>query len=159
MVSQSGCLENSTGVINVEGILVRGHGVASAPSNDYPYGTLIKQKPYFMALGLDLGGFYMGTLNISIAPRTWEMVTPDYAFHRVAWSDLHPPEDFSFSSCRILFDRHVYPGWIYYPHPQTKVRHFQDSSLIEVISEFIPTIRIGNSLSLEINNTAVRIWG
>src|SRR5574342_505735 len=91
-------------IITVKGIVIEGHRVASAPSSDYPYGTIEKQKPYFKALGLDLENVYNGTLNISIHPHTFEMKHPEFTFERVEWTDLHPPETFSFSSCMVKFN-------------------------------------------------------
>ena len=123
------------------GILMRGHQVASRPSKDYPYSSLEKQKPYFKALGLDLYEYFNGTLNISIAPLRFDMIRPDFTFELVEWTDLHPPETFSFSRCKVYFKNREYIGWVYYPHPETKKTHFQNSSLIEVITYEIPEIQ------------------
>ena len=136
--------------ITVSGIVIQGHRVASAPSEIYPYGSLVKQIPYFKILGLDLTGHHPGTINISIIPKSWRMVEADYTFQNVAWTNLHPPEDFSFSTSRINFNDQKYHGWIYYPHPDTKARHFQDRSVIEVITVFIPKIGYGSEVSLEL---------
>lgn len=133
------------------GILVRGHRVASRPSKDYPYSALEKQKPHFKSLGLDLYEYFTGTLNISIAPLTFEMSAPEFTFPLVEWTDLHPPETFSFSRCVVVFNRVDYPGWIYYPHPETKRRHFQNPSLLEVIAKEIPGIQYGDRLEVEVN--------
>ncbi|HRK88221.1 MAG TPA: hypothetical protein PK152_03720, partial [Anaerolineales bacterium] len=133
------------------GILVRGHQVASRPSADYPYSTLEKQKPYFKRLGLDLGKYFNGTLNISISPLTYEMSAPEFTFPLVEWTDLHPPETFSFSRCKVRFRERVYEGWVYYPHPETKRNHFQDASLIEVIADEIEGIRYGDALEIVVN--------
>lgn len=133
------------------GILTRGHQVASRPSKDYPYSTLEKQKPYFMALGLDLYEFFNGTLNISIAPLTFEMSAPELTFSLVEWTDLHPPETFSFSRCKVIFKSIDYSGWVYYPHPETKKNHFQNPSLVEVISHQIPDIQYGAPLEVEVD--------
>lgn len=135
----------------IPGILMRGHRVASRPSKDYPYSALEKQKPFFKALGLDLYEFFNGTLNISIAPLKFEMTSPQFTFPLVEWTNLHPPETFSFSRCIVHFKGGAFPGWVYYPHPETKKRHFQDPSLIEVIAKPIPEIRYGDSLEVEIN--------
>lgn len=99
---------------------MQGHQVASRPSAAYPYSALEKQKPHFKERGLDLSPYFNGSLNISIAPLEFEMIKPEYTFSLVEWTDLHPPETFSFSRCRVWFDGKFYHGWVYYPHPETK---------------------------------------
>ena len=141
----------------VDGVVVKGYRVASGPSRDYPYGTLEKQIPLFKERGLDLGGFYFGTLNISIAPLTFEMVAPTYTFRQVHWTDLHPPEDFSFSPCRIMFKNCNYGGYIYYPHPETKKRHFENASILEVIAVYIKGIQYGDHVQITVKPEQVRI--
>ncbi len=145
-------------VIQISGVVVEGHHVASGPSEVYPYGTLARQKPFFKERGLDLDLFFMGTINISIAPLRFELVKPVYIFRNITWTDLHPPEDFSFSPCRVLFQANAYDGFVYYPHPETKIRHFQDPSVIEVITHWIPAIVYGSHLSLDLEAGAVRTW-
>ena len=144
-------------VIQVSGVVVEGHHVASGPSKVYPYGTFERQKPYFKARGLDLDLFFTGTINISIAPLKFKLVKPAYTFRQIGWTDLHPPEDFSFSPCRLLFQARGFDGYIYYPHPETKIRHFQDPSVIEVITEKIPGIVYGSQVELVIEAAAIRI--
>lgn len=143
--------------ILVNGIIVEGHRVASGPSDDYPYGTIEKQKPYFKSLGLDLDNFYNGTLNISIHPKTFEMKYPEFTFEHVAWTDLHPPETFSFSRCTVKFRGNHYAGWVYYPHPETKLRHYQQPSMIEILAEHIPGVRYGDNIEIELNRNEVSI--
>ncbi|HCR71184.1 MAG TPA: hypothetical protein DIW23_07065 [Anaerolineae bacterium] len=143
----------------LSGILVRGHQVASRPSKDYPYSTLEKQKPYFKELGLDLYPYFNGTLNISIAPLTFKMRQPEFTFEKVEWTDLHPPETFSFSRCNVIFKSKEYAGWVYYPHPETKKNHFQNPSLIEVIAIEIPNIQYGDSVDVEINEDEIKVEG
>jgi hypothetical protein len=141
----------------VTGLLVEGHRVAASPSQDYPYGTLVKQFPIFKGLGLDLEGYFPGTLNVSIHPLTWSMLKPDFTFRQVLWTDLHPPEDFSFTACRVCWQGSWFTGWIYYPHPETKVRHFQDKELIEIICRHLPGIQYGAYLDLELNTRAIQL--
>jgi hypothetical protein len=145
-------------IVQVSGIVVEGHRVASGPSKVYPYGTLERQKPFFKAEGLNLDSFFTGTLNISIAPLRFELVKPAYTFRHIVWTDLHPPENFSFSPCRVLFQKRGYDGFIYYPHPETKIRHFQDSSVIEVITAKIQTVNYGSHLDLVLEAGAIRIY-
>jgi hypothetical protein len=135
----------------IHGILVQGYRVASGPSKDYPYGALDKQRPIFKSRGLDLNGYFNGTLNIDIHPHTFELVKPEFTFQRVEWTDLHPPEHFSFSRCKIKFQNEEFKGWVYYPHPETKLRNFQNPSLLEVIAHPIPHIAYGAGLDVMVN--------
>lgn len=145
--------------IFITGTLVAGHRVASGPSQAYPYSSLERQLPFFTAAGLDLYLFFRGTLNISIAPATFKLVSPAYTFRQIAWTDLHPPEDFSFSPCRVAVpgQRRWYEGYVYYPHPETKIRHYQNPSLIEVIAEKIEGIHYGSRLTLALDPAAIEI--
>lgn len=135
----------------IPGTLLRGHQVASRPSKDYPYSALEKQKPFFKALGLDLYEYYNGTLNVSIAPLTYSMTKPQFTFQLVEWTDLHPPETFSFSRCKVIFKGKDFLGWVYYPHPETKRNHFQNPSLVEIIAPEIFDIQYGDSLEVALN--------
>ena len=146
-------------MILLPGILMRGHQVASRPSKDYPYSSLEKQKPYFKSLGLDLSPYFNGTLNISIVPLEFEMTKPEFTFPLVEWTDLHPPETFSFSRCKVRFQGKEYTGWVYYPHPETKKTHFQNPSLIEVITYEIEGIQYGDVIDIEVNPQEITIKG
>jgi hypothetical protein len=143
--------------MNIKGILTKGYRVASGPSKDYPYGALDKQRPFFTAQGLDLSGHFNGTLNIDIRPFEFTMLKPEFTFHHVAWTDLHPPEHFSFSRCQVTFREVDYDGWVYYPHPETKLRHFQNPSLLEVIAMPIPGIQYGDELRVRVNPQEIEI--
>jgi hypothetical protein len=141
----------------VNGVIVPGYRVASGPSRDYPYGTLEKQMPLFKQRGLDLQRFHPGTLNVSIAPLSFEMLAPEFTFRQVEWTDLHPPEDFSFSHCTVRYNGSEYEGYVYYPHPETKKRHFENASVLEIICMYIPGIRVGDGVELELNAGELRI--
>ena len=135
----------------IHGNLVQGYRVASGPSRDYPYGALDRQRPFFKVRGFDLEPYFNGTLNIDIRPNTFKLVKPEFTFQYVEWTDLHPPEHFSFSRCRVIHKDIEYEGWVYYPHPETKLRHFQDPSLLEVIAFHIPHIKYGDELDVLVN--------
>ncbi len=136
---------------------MQGHQVASRPSKAYPYSSLEKQKPYFKELGLDLSPYFNGTLNISIAPLEFEMTKPEFTFPLVEWTDLHPPETFSFSRCKVIFEGKEYEGWVYYPHPETKKSHFQNPSLIEVIAHELHGIKYGDEINVIVNTAEITI--
>jgi len=141
----------------IHGILVEGYRVASGPSRDYPYGALERQRPIFASRGLDLNDYFNGSLNIDISPYTFEILNPEFTFRLVEWTDLHPPEHFSFSRCKVQFQGIEYDGWVYYPHPETKLRHFQNRSLMEVIAKEIPGIKYGHELDVLVNRDEIRI--
>ena len=141
----------------VSGVILEGYRVASGPSKDYPYGSLEKQIPLFKQRGLDLEGFFYGTLNVSISPHSFQIVAPEYTFRQVVWTDLHPPEDFSFSRCTIKFKRHEYAGYVYYPHPETKQRHFESNSVLEIICMFIEGIHYGDPVEVRLNDDEIRV--
>jgi hypothetical protein len=113
------------------------------------------QKPFFRAGGLDLDAYYEGTINVSIAPYTFTVKNPEFSFPAVEWTDKHPPEHFSFSRCRVVFDDTEYEGWVYYPDPATKKAHFQDPSVIEIIAPFIPNIRKDAEVGLALNTKEI----
>jgi hypothetical protein len=141
----------------VNGILVEGYRVASGPSTDYPYGALDRQRPVFKARGFDLDGYFNGTLNIDIRPHVFKMEKPKYTLYYVEWTDLHPPEHFSFSHCKVIYKDVEYDGWVYYPHPETKKRNFQNPSLVEVIAIPIPEIKYGDKLQVMLNPEEITV--
>ena len=85
------------------------------------------------------------------------MLKPKFTFYDVEWTDLHPPEHFSFSHCKAIFQGVQYDGWVYYPHPETKLRHFQNPSLLEVIAMPIPGIQYGNALQVLLNLEEIKL--
>jgi len=141
----------------VNGIVVQGYRVASGPSKDYPYGALDRQRPFFKEGGLDLSSYFNGSLNIDIRPLRFSMRKPAFTFYHVEWTDLHPPEHFSFSRCQVIFREKNYDGWVYYPHPETKLRHFQNPSLLEVIAMPVPDIQYGDALQVLLNPEEVSL--
>lgn len=116
------------------------------------------QRPFFKELGLDLTGYFQGTLNLLIHPYAFSMKKPQYTFRHVQWTDKHPPEDFSFSFCHVEFESSKYAGWVYYPHPETKERHFQDSGIIEIITSFIPNVTYGAMMHVILNSNEVEVF-
>lgn len=141
----------------IHGILVEGYRVASGPSTDYPYGALDRQRPIFAARGLDLSSYFNGTLNIDIRPYTFEMLKPEFTFRDVEWTDMHPPEHFSFSRCRVIYKNIEYDAWVYYPHPETKIRNFQNPSLLEVIAMPIPNLMYGDEVDVLVNPDEISV--
>ncbi len=148
-----------TNRVTVTGTIQKGHQVASglSPNNPYPKGTIELQTPFFQELGLDISKFFLGTLNISIAPHTYQLKSPKYTFLQVNWTIHHPPENFSFSPCYLIYQQIRYDSLIYYPHPETKRNHWQDNSILEVLAPHIADISYGKAIELEVDTTEIEI--
>lgn len=134
----------------VSGRVIRGHRVASGLATDSPYsaGTIETQAPVFASLGLDISGYFPATINVDISPLHFRIVTPTVRLDQVRWCDQHPPETFSFCSCRVVFSETEYRGLIYYPHPETKKLHFQDDQTVEILAPRVPGLRYGSIIVL-----------
>lgn len=149
-------------------VLLEGHGVASGQAlnagqlktSPYPKGTIAMQAPFFAALGLDLSPFWPGTLNLSFSPAELQLKNPDYLFRDLEWTHLHPPETFSFWKIRLrsvgVHDFNV-PGLVYRPHPETKARHWQNSSVLEILVPYIDHIRLSELFELGVNPETIQV--
>lgn len=115
------------------------------------------QLPYFRALGLDLSGFYLGTVNVSIAPYTFKLEQPQYTFPQVKWHPNYPAETFSFSSCMVEYQDRDVEALVYYPHPESKIGHFQDPSVVEVIAPYLIGVKYDDRLTLKLNPQEVKL--
>ena len=135
----------------ISGVVVRGHGVASGRAGDprFPDGTIAMQIPFFRALGLDLGGFHPGTINIDCTPLRFRPGPGAVLFERVKWHLETPAETFSFARATLVRDGARHSAWIYYPHPETKPEHFQPGGVAEVIAPLVPDLAYGDRVILE----------
>ncbi len=143
--------------ISIRAVVCEGHGVASGVRGDVPGGTIQAQMPLFKERGLDLSHCFAGTLNVSVAPHLFNLMKPRYVFRGVRWSPDSPPEDFSLTPCVVTFEDRSVDGYVYYPHPETKPRHFQTPSVIEVIAPLIDGIAYGSTVRLEVDPNEVEI--
>jgi hypothetical protein len=145
--------------IDLHGTIKKGHGVASGASSSspYPHSSIAMQAPFFRARGLDLAGLHPGTLNVSIAPARFAIAQPDFIFKGVAWTNLHPPETFSFVACDVVFGGASCSGWLYHPHPETKAAHWQDATVMEVIAPRIDGVQYGAEIVLRFADGSLTI--
>lgn len=143
----------------LQGTVQQGHGVASgkSASSPYPQGSIAMQAPLFKTLGLDLSDCYLGTLNVAIDATAWNIVQPTHRFERLQWTDLHPPETFSFVRCGITYDNTTVQGWLYYPHPETKAAHWQNGNVMEIIAPRLAGVGYGAQLRLEFAQGAIDV--
>ena len=131
--------------MSIEATVVRGHGVASGASGDprFPAGTLALQFPIFARHGLDLSGFHPGTINLDIAPASYEIMEARLTLTDIQWHPACPPETFSFFDCQLGTTRAL----IYYPHPETKPEHFQSPTVLEILAPKIDNLAYGQKLN------------
>ena len=78
-------------------------------------------------------------------------------FRDVAWTDAHPPEHFSFAHCRLRHGGREVPAWVYYPHPETKARHFREAATLEILAPYLPGLAYGDRVQLMLNPAEIEI--
>jgi hypothetical protein len=138
----------------VSAVVKPGHRVASGLNENprFPGGTLAMQGPFFARLGLDLGGYHSGTLNLSIAPHCHRVVQPRLTFRQVKWHPTEPAEDFSFFDCRLTMPgAEAVQALVYYPHPETKPEHFQSPDVLEILAPSLPGLVYGMQVMLTVD--------
>ena len=135
-----------------KGVVVAGHGVASGRAADSPFaaGTIALQTPHFAARGLDLAPFVPATVNLDLAPYGLIPVAPRWTFTDVEWTQVHPPETFSFVECTVRRGADEVAGLIYRPHPETKPMHHQPGTVVELLLPLLTGLAVGETLEVTV---------
>lgn len=152
----------------VIGRVVQGYGIASgsAKESPYPKSTIEMQVPFFKALGLDISSFYMGTINVDIAPFKWKPIAPYKRFDNVKWFEERIPENFMFFRCKISIVTNVsnqsansleLDSYNYYPDPSTKIAHFHNSSTMEILAPYIENLNVGCEIKVEFFDSEISV--
>lgn len=116
------------------------------------------QTPFFRELGFDLTTYHGGTINVSIAPHAYRVVSAPLTFRNVKWHPTEPAEDFSFFDVILLRPNGVpIAGKVYYPHPDTKPEHFQQPDVLELLFPFIAGIATGTELQIQLPSNQISI--
>lgn len=141
------------------GVVEAGHGVASGknPNSKYPKGTVVLQYPHFKELGFDIGHCFPGTLNVSIAPRTFEIVNPWRELQSVTWYEGRAPESFKICLCGIRHQQFTTNGFIYYPDPKTKIEYYDKPTQLQVLAPLIPGLDYGVQVELHYSSAELQI--
>lgn len=141
------------------GRVARGHGVASGTGDTpYPAGAITLQAPHFAARGFHLDQVRAATVNVDVAPTHWRPISPDVTLDRVPWSDLIPPETFSFLRARARFGGREADGWVYYPHPETKPQHEQPETIVELLLPHLPGLGYGDVIEVALPAHRIHAW-
>ena len=103
------------------------------------------QAPFFKERGLDLSGFHRDTEHLGCSAEiSNSQCSSSFLIGSV---DVQTPaRAFLLSACWLTFRNQRYAGLIYYPHPETKARHHQNDSVIEVLAPWIEGIQYGDHL-------------
>jgi hypothetical protein len=132
------------------GEVVRGGRYASGlhePERPNETGTIALQRPFLLSAGVERAGeLYVGTINISIAPKEIEIMEPDY----MVASEWLPGvfETFWLVEITLVFRGKRYPAYLYYPCPSELKAH--PDSTIEVLTEKIEGLAYGEAACLQI---------
>lgn len=140
--------------------IIQGHRVASGMNGNpnFPGGTIRMQMPFFKVLGVDLSPYYTGTLNVSISPHKYRPVKAPITLPLVKWHPVDPAETFSFFHIRRLMpDGGKVEGLVYYPHPETKPKHFQPPDMLELMFPKMEGLDYGMELELEMDEKEMEI--
>ncbi|MCM4153985.1 hypothetical protein DHD05_20545 [Arenibacter sp. N53] len=145
--------------MKVNAIVCQGHGVASGKAKDprYPKGTLKAQSKFFLKKGLDLNQYFLGTINLDIAPFIFKIKKPKYFLENVNWSVFIPPENFYFFDVSLQFNKTTYKGLIYMPDPATKAEHFQNPTILELLLPRIDGLKYRDLVMLEVLDEQIEL--
>jgi len=146
-----------------DGRIVSGFQFASGQAVDratnpspFSAGTLRLQAAQFAARGFDLGseipGLYWGTINVELG-RDLRLMMADHTFPDVDWTASEArriaPETFSFVRCCLAIDGSYHPGYLYYPHPETKPSTNEHRyNVLEVLTHHVPGATNGRAAAV-----------
>ncbi len=144
--------------LNVVGILSPGYGHASGiRSKKYPEGTINLQRPHFFKHGLDISDCFAGTLNVSIAPRSFRMKTAEFLLHEIIWKEGRRAENFMIARCKVKRGIDWLPSFVYYPDPSTKDNSIDDPQQIQILAPKIEGIKYGDKIELLLRSKEIEI--
>jgi hypothetical protein len=134
------------------GKIIAGYGVASGRALDCPYpgGSIRLQQPFFQARGVDISGYFAGTVNVDLAPHAL-YPTGDVFDGVLQWFE-GLEEHFLLSTVELEVKGQVYSGLWYYPDPATKVVHFQHATVVELLMPWIQGLATGDIVKVTIDD-------
>lgn len=142
----------------VAGVVAPGHGIASGKTKDprFPHGTIHPQIPHFAQRGLRLEHCFPGTLNVDISPYTFSLEKPSYTFRNVNW---HPQftEHFSFCHVAVATAKTITEGYLYYPHPETKIEFIDRPTQLQILAPKIPNLQYDTPVTIYFNKSEFRV--
>lgn len=131
------------------GIVVKGRTSASGMRFEGKSpGTIELQKPFFSQAGIDITGLFNGTINVSIAPKLFNIEKPDYMV-TCKWSERFPEETFWLVRVTIKHHGSDYLGYWYYPTP-SEIKAHQTNNVVELLCPKIDGLKYGDEVIIKI---------
>jgi hypothetical protein len=140
--------ESVSETFSMPGIIIRGSQSASGQRHqDKEKGTISLQKPFFKEAGVrSVDSWFEGTINMSIAPKEFKIIEPDYIV-TAEW-EQGTTETFWLVDVEVEYGGVRYPAYVYYPCPSVVKAH--PDTLVEVLAEKIDGVKYGENISLRI---------
>jgi len=136
-------------MMTVEGVIKKGLGVAIR--------TTQAQATFFFELGLPLADqLQKGTINISIAPHAFVVLSRDYFYEGIAWQE-GGKEDFGFITIKEISykgRRYQNPGYIYIPYNSP---HLGNTHQLEVVAIPIEGVEMDQSIAITLEDGKLSI--
>ena len=137
--------------LSLTGTVAKGYGHASG-SAKYPEGTINLQKIAFLKHGLDIRMCFSGTINLSIAPSTYEVAQPEFILKGVEWKSGRIPENFFIGRALIITNGQEIPAYVYLPDPTTKTGSTDNPQHLQLLAPFIEGLHTGAALTVKIRS-------
>lgn len=103
----------------------------------------------------EIPNLFWGTVNV-VLPYEIALYKADKTIRQINWTADEPnpvariaPEDFSFVRCCLAFGGRYYPGFIYYPHPETKpATNAHNYTVLEVLTRKVEGMSYGRPAAI-----------
>jgi hypothetical protein len=149
-----------TRFIEIPGQVVIGTQAASGTKYFSEHGgTIALQRTHFEQAGVDLTRIHNGTVNVDIKPLSFYIKKPTIIVPNVYWHPIYRDrsETFWFVECILHFQDNEYEGFVYYPHPSTKIGISPGKSVIETLIPFISNLNYGSLVALKLPDDRIEI--
>ena len=146
-------------MINVSGIVVEGHRIASGLNPTGKNGlnaTVVKQMPFFIKSGIPrMNEMFLGTVNVNLEGKTFEIKKPE---HKVIceWQK-GVTETFYFISAVLLHKGKNYEGYVYFPLPESGFQE-RNREVIEFLMPQIFNLFYGDEVSFTLDESKLAVF-
>jgi hypothetical protein len=137
-------MEGDVNQESLESITFRGAIVQGKRATSGAEGTISRQRRFFISHGVKRAeGWYLGTININIAPREFEILKADYVV-AAKWHPDSPDVEETFWLVDVTLEHkgEIYPAYLYYPCPSQFKAH--PNTIMEILAAKIEGLEYGD---------------